>query len=231
LPSVFRRFRSGLGRAILVVTAAAGLLGAEAAGPQSDQWLCEGVARGSRDAIVIVQFYVGANGTVIAHSAGWRPPTRTRKVGGRGLSSLDVMISYDDASRWGVGAPTSIDASVLSREPLAVLDGSIVVLALPRTIFTGEFDVSASSKGGVAYRSATLAGDSGSRLVGRFGKAGAGRLLVESPTGNPLALVVYDFSARQERDRLFRAAWDKAEQALARSSQCVRTTPDIGPIS
>ena len=210
---------------------AAALLGGNSPEVQSDQWLCEGVARGSHGAIVIVHFYAADDGTVIDRGVAWTPPTTSRKVSGRSLAALDLMVSYDHADRINLGAPSVIDASVLSRESLGFLDDSIVVLGLQRTLFTGKFDVSGTTKGGVQYRSATLASDSGNRLAGRFANAAEGHLLVASAIGKPLASIVYDFSARRERDRLFRAAWDEAEQKLARPTQCDRTSSDAGTIS
>jgi hypothetical protein len=199
---------------------AAASIAAQSSEGQSDQWLCDGSARTARGSDVSIQFYVDAEGNIIAHSTAWDPPLNDRKTYARRRSAdmPSMSISYDKADGDGMGLPTGINVSALSERSLRWLDDSTVTMVVPDgPTQTSEFNVSGNHP---PYRSATIAGNGDGELLAAVDNSSAVLVNLRDRKNKLIGSISYNVSAKDKRDRLYRQAWAEAHAALRNRSKC-----------
>jgi hypothetical protein len=192
---------------------------------QPKQWFCEGVAKGANGADVTLNWYVHADGTVVARSASWTPPSFivTAALGG---VATDLSILYVGPTMDGIGPPGSVLVDVAGTRRL---DGASVTFelddqhrwtaALTRWPPPTNFHVQIPNW---QFLTGELAG-ANPDLLAAIETAGEGLATFTDKTGRTLSQVRYDLGARAERDRLYRTAWAAAERAAQHPKRCQKT--------
>ena len=189
-------------------------------------WVCSGVAKGSRGAQVDVIAQVGSDGEIWSRSISWTPPLLdASKPQYRDLDKPGLSLQYDDAEVGAIGELTSAigDVSSVGGPVGALRDLKMIVLMDDGASWTTELEPFGVSRriGGSPFRYASAEIDDtdwDGDPYALFEAGGIVTLSLQDAVGRPVAQARYDIGAKTERARLFRSAWRKAE-AMAKSKK------------
>ncbi|WP_077148826.1 hypothetical protein [Sphingopyxis sp. KK2] len=195
---------------------------------QNEERICTAIAKGSRGAHVDVVAQVDSDGEIWSRTISWTPPMLdASKPHYEDLDNPGLLLQYDDAKANRIGEMTEAIGEVSSvggpKDALRRL--SMLVLMGDGSSWTVEpepFGVSYQIGGSpFRYASARLGdtdwdGDPYEKLEA----GGTVTLSLRDATGRPVAQARYDLNATAERDRLFRAAWRKADRMAKNPKLC-----------
>jgi hypothetical protein len=195
---------------------------------QNEERVCTAIAKGSRGAHVDVVAQVDSDGEIWSRTISWTPPMLdASKPHYEDLDNPGLILQYDDAEAGAIGEMTEAIGEVSSvggpKDALRRL--SMLVLVDDGSSWTIEpepFGVSYRIGGSpFRYASARLSDtDWDGAPYEKLEAGGTVTLSLRDTMGRPLAQARYDLGATAERDRLFRAAWRKADKMARNPKLC-----------
>lgn len=195
---------------------------------QNEERICTAIAKGSRGAHVDVVAQVDSDGEIWSRTISWTPPMLdASKPHYEDLDNPGLLLQYDDAEANTIGEMTEAIGEVSSvggpKDALRRLSMLVLMADGSSWIIEPEpFGVSYQIGGSpFRYASARLGdtdwdGDPYEKLEA----GGTVTLSLRDATGRPVAQARYDLGATAERDRLFRAAWRKADRMAKNPKLC-----------
>ena len=195
---------------------------------QNEERVCTAIAKGSRGAHVDIVAQVDSDGEIWSRSISWMPPMLdASKPHYADLDNPGLILQYDDAEADAIGEMTEAlgDVSSVGGPKDALRKMSMLVLMGDGSSWIIEPEPAGVSYriGGSPFRYASARlddtewdGDPYERLEA----GGMVTLSLRDAMGRPVAQARYDLGATAERDRLFRAAWRKADKMAKNPKLC-----------
>ncbi len=215
------------------IAALVGLHAGDTPPAPSHHWRCVGVAKGAGQSQVEVDILGKTGGKRTLHMTTWAPP----RIGGRQWTAgfmedePELDVAYFLATPEGLGPPTFISTSVVSLRGPQILKGGRIGLVLDRQRErTAPLEMPQTWRAKVEHFIATriqiLAGPQADgsilnkELLEALETAHSGQAKLRGSKGEVLAWIRYDFSAREDRDRMYREARAEAEARALHPETC-----------